>query len=226
MFNIETMKPRNYGLFCFFTFFIFEALIEGAFRRIAELGNGPCGYMLLFFFVASIVLGVYGVKLPRLQQGYLGMFFGFSCWSVEETLEVIKIPASDALFCPLNAEHPFFWITFESLPFAFILLFFYFMILDFKLEVSQKIPLHLQVAVTFVSAGWILTGLSRGARTVFEYQGIGTYLIIAILAAIFLLSFINLLRIKNKEASPILAGLSIGSLISLFFTFFFMLKGI
>lgn len=224
MLNFEKMSPRAFGLFCFFSFFIFQVAAESVFRKIIVMGNSASSYMLLFFFVAAIFLGVYGMKLKRLQQGYLGLYFGFACWSVEECLEVIKIPAPDGLFCPLHAEHPFFWATFESLPFAFILLFFYLIILDFKLQVSDKIPLHLQAAVPFVFTGWILTGLSRAARTIFLYKGFGTYLVIAIFLSIFLMAFLNLLFTKNKEASPILTALSMGSLVSTIFAIVVVLK--
>ena len=153
MLNFDKMSPRSFGLFCFFSFFLFQAATESVFRKIMEMGNSATGYMLLFFFAAAIFLGIYGMKLKRLQQGYLGLYFGFACWSVEESLEVIKTVAPDPLFCPLHAEHPFFWATFESLPFAFIALFFYLIMLDFKLQVSDKFPLHIQVAIPLFSQG-------------------------------------------------------------------------
>ncbi len=224
MINFEKMSPRGFGLFCFFTFLFFQAGTESIFRKITAMGNGESGILMLFFFIAAIVLGVYGMKLNRLQQGYLGLYFALACWSVEECLEVIIFPAPDKLFCPLHADHPFFWVTFESLPFAFILLFIYFAMLDFKIQVSEKIPLHLQVAMPFVFAGWILTGLSRGARTIFMYKGPAAYLIIGIFLSIFLMAFFNLLTTKNKEASPILTGLAIGSLVSTIFTVVFALQ--
>ncbi|MBI5375200.1 MAG: hypothetical protein HZA77_07175 [Candidatus Schekmanbacteria bacterium] len=216
MFDFDNMSVRRYNFTCFFSLFIVQFLIEPIFTKVTAINNMLTSFVLLFFFSMAIFLGWYGCRLTTLKQGYLGMFLGLSCWSVEETLERIVLPAPDTMFCPFNAEHPLFWVRFEDLPFAFIITFLYLIILDFEFKVTDKIPLHLQVAFPFIMTGWILTGLARANRAIFEHRGPGAYLIVLIFASIFLISLTRLFVVR-KEAAPIFSALSTGSLVSTVF---------